>query len=144
MRYRAATLDDVEAIAELWESCGLGAGAAVDRAEISARLRDDDDFFVLGHDGDDLIAAVMGCYDGHRGWVKRVAIDPTRRRDGLGRDLVAELERRFLAAGISKLRLAVWAENESALAFWNALDYVELPDIHYFTKDLLAASADED
>ncbi len=143
MRYRVATSADVDAIMELWAACGLGSGAAVDRTEITTRLASEDDFFVLGHDGDDLVAAVMGCYDGHRGWVKRVAIEPTRRRDGLGRELVSELERRFLAAGISKLRLAVWRENDGALAFWEALDYVELPDIHYFTKDLLGAPDDD-
>ena len=29
------------------------------------------------------------------------------------------------------------------MAFWAALDYVELPDIHYFTKDLLGAPDDD-
>jgi hypothetical protein len=37
---------------------------------------------------------------------------------------------------VTKLRLAVFDDNRRALSFWRELDYVELPEIHYFTKEL--------
>lgn len=83
-----------------------------------------------------MVAVAMGCYDGHRGWMKRVAIDPSVQGNRLGRELVAEVERRFLEAGVTQLRLAVWGDNDGARNFWREIDYVELPDIHYFTKKL--------
>lgn len=142
LTFRSATRADVEPIAELWDRCGLGGGAETDRSEIRERLRSDDGFFVIGELDDVIVAAAMGCYDNHRGWVKRVAIDPRHQRRALGRAMVDELERRFLDADISKLRLAVWGHNDDALEFWRRLDYVELPEIHYFSKDLLPESAD--
>lgn len=122
----------------MWEACGLASNQQQDHREITERLREDDGFFVLGEIEGELVASAMGCYDNHRGWVKRVAITPTRQGEGLGRTLVDELERRFLEAGISKLRLAVWDENSGGVEFWNQMNYTELPEIRYFSKDLLA------
>ncbi len=50
--------------------------------------------------------------------------------------VVEEVERRFLDAGVTQLRLAVWDENGAALSFWRELAYVELPEIRYFSKEL--------
>ena len=138
MTFRSATEHDVESICGLWSQAGLGGGEATDRAEAIERLREPDGFFVVAEDEGTIVAVAMGCYDNHRGWLKRVTVHPDRRGTGLGRSLVEEVERRFLAAGVSKLRLSVWHENTTALAFWNDLDYEELPTIRYFTKDLLA------
>lgn len=138
LRFRSAATTDVEAIIDLWDRCGLGAGSATDDAEIRERLKSDDGFFVVGEADGRIVASTMGCYDNHRGWVKRVAIEPPLQRQGLGRALVDELERRFLDAGVTKLRLAVWDHNGDGLEFWRGLAYDELTDIHYFSKDLLA------
>lgn len=136
MEFRAVSSSDTDAIIRLWEDCGLASDRQQDRQEIAERLREEDGFFVLGEIDGELVASAMGCYDNHRGWVKRVAIAPTRQGRGLGRLLIAELERRFLAAGISKLRLAVWDENAAGVEFWNRMAYTELPEIRYFSKDL--------
>jgi ribosomal protein S18 acetylase RimI-like enzyme len=134
--YRTATSDDTDAICGLWSAAGLGAGHGVDSAEIAERLKNDDGFFVVGEDEGRIIAGAMGCYDDHRGWMKRVAIDPSQQGKGVGRHLVEEVERRFLDAGVTQLRLAVWDENRAALSFWRELDYVEIPEIRYFSKEL--------
>jgi sugar/nucleoside kinase (ribokinase family)/ribosomal protein S18 acetylase RimI-like enzyme len=134
--FRSAAAADTRAICGLWAAAGVGAGFEIDSHEITERLKNDDGFFVVGERGDRMVAVAMGCYDDHRGWMKRVAVDPSEEGGGLGRALVTEVERRFLESGITKLRLSVWDENVGALSFWRELDYVELPDIHYFTKDL--------
>lgn len=135
--YRSASPTDIEAICSLWAAAGVGGGYEVDSAEITERLRNDDGFFVVGEQQGELVAVAMGCYDDHRGMLKRVAIDPSIRGHGHGREIVSEVERRFLAAGVSKLRLCVFDENEAGLSFWQELDYIELETIHYFVKDLL-------
>lgn len=135
--YRNAAASDLEALLTLWAACGVGGGAEVDRAEISERLREDDGFFVVGVGNDGILrSSVMGCYDNHRGWIKRMVVDPGLRRSGEGRRLVVELEQRFLAAGITKMRLAVIEENETAGHFWESLGYGEMENIRYFTKTI--------
>ena len=136
MHVRSATVGDVERILALWSSAGLGGGEDVDRAEALERLREDDGFFVVGEIDDALAAVAMGCYDNHRGWLKRVAVHPDHRGRGFGRAIVEAVEQRFLDAGVVHLRLSVFDDNEAGLAFWNEMAYEELPTIRYFTKDL--------
>ena len=139
LTFRTATLSDIEQIGRLWNTAGLGGDDEYNRHEMTVRLAEDDGFFIVGVDADDpgtIRAVAMGCNDNHRGWVKRVAVDPEIRGAGVGRALIAELERRFLAGGVDQLRLGVYDDNKTALAFWESLDYTELPEIHYFTKDL--------
>jgi len=137
LTFRRAAPADVDAIIEMWDGSGLGAGVEADRIEALERLREDDGFFIVGVDDLGAVrSSAMGCYDNHRGWVKRVVVDPDFRRTGEGNRLIIELERRFRDAGITKLRMAVWRQNESAGAFWEAQGYEELVDIRYFTKSL--------
>lgn len=168
IHFRSAHVGDVERLVQLWSAASLGADAHTDRAEITTRLATADDFFVVGveasgeegveasgeegvegeegeagADGEELVVAcAMGCYDGHRGHVKRVAVHPEHQGRGLGHAIMAEVERRFLAAGITKLRLQVWTANERGGAFWEANGWSELTEIRYFTKDLLGAPDD--
>ena len=136
LTYRSAAAGDTDRIVELWDANGLSAGGAVDATEIAERLRYDDGFFVVAEVDGWVVACAMGCYDGHRGWMKRVAVDPERQGAGIGQGIVGEVERRFLTAGITQLRLSAWSANERGCAFWERGGWEELPEIRYFTKEL--------
>jgi len=136
LSYRSVTSADVDGVLALWSAAGVETGAA-DRAEVIERLRGDDGFFIAGVDASGVVqATAMGCYDNHRGWVKRFAVAPELRRSGEGTRMLDELEGRFRAAGITKLRLSVWAGNETGGAFWESKGFEELTDIRYFVKEL--------
>lgn len=79
-------------------------------------------FFVLESDGE-VVGTCMGGFDGHRGWVHRLAVDPARRRNGLGEALMAHLERALDARGCPKLNLQVRASNAAVVAFYRRLGY---------------------
>jgi ribosomal protein S18 acetylase RimI-like enzyme len=86
------------------------------------RGRDDDLFLVAVADGT-VVGTVMGGYDGHRGWVNYLAVDPSWQRRGLGERLVREVERRLLGLGCPKVNLQVRDGNEAALAFYGSIGY---------------------
>ncbi len=137
MLYRSVNLDDSDQLVSLWQNTGVSYGEATDRQEIQTRLETDDELFLVGVDDDGQIrCSVMGCYDAHRGWVKRFAVDPAIARTGHGQALFDELERRFLAAGITKLRLAVWGDNHAAGAFWEAQGFTDFENCRYMGKDI--------
>lgn len=135
--FRPASAEDVDAILALWHAGGVDHDEARDRDEIVTKLDFDGDLFLVGcDDSDRIVASIMGTYDGHRGRIKRAVVDPNTQGTGLGRQLVEALEQRFLARGITELRLEVWASNEGGLAFWEAMGWELLPDIRYFTRSL--------
>lgn len=133
---RTVTADDVDAILALWRKGGVDHDDAADRSEIVTKLGYDGDLFLLAESQAQIVASVMGTYDGHRGRIKRCVVDPDQHGRGFGRQLVEELERRFAERGITELRLEVWADNTGGLAFWDSLDWEHLSEIRYFTKSL--------
>jgi ribosomal protein S18 acetylase RimI-like enzyme len=132
---RSVELDDVDNLLALWSAGGVG-GSEADRAEIVNKLDHDPDLFLVIVDDGKFVASIMGTYDGHRGRIKRAVVDPTRQGQGLGRRVVEELEQRFLARGITELRLEVWADNTGGLAFWTEMGWELLPDIRYFQRSI--------
>jgi len=135
---RSVTTDDVAAVNELWQEAGMAlypsSGDVAD--EITSKMRRDPDLFLVGELEGKVVATVMGTWDGHRGRIKRLAVAGAHRRSGFGAMVTDELEKRFLARGITKLRLEVWADNVGGLAFWERLGYEHQADIRYFTRNL--------
>ncbi len=62
-------------------------------------------------------------HDGHRGWVYYLAVSPTARGAGLGRELMAACEQWAVARGVPKLMLMVRASNDAVLGFYDSLGY---------------------
>lgn len=114
-------LDDIPALQALWEACGLT--RPWNDPQRDARLAiEGATSAILGlRDGEALIASVMVGFDGHRGWVYYLAVAPDRRRQGLGRQLMAAAEAWLRDRGAPKLQLMVRTSNEAALGFYEAL-----------------------
>ena len=114
---------DEAAVVALWERCGLTRPWNDPRKDIARKLRRDSDLFLVGWENGFVVATAMGGYEGHRGWVNYLAVDPRRRRGGRGRALMAALEERLLARGCPKINLQIRAANDSAVAFYRRLGY---------------------
>lgn len=80
---------------------------------------------VLAATGDDgeLVGTVMLGHDGHRGWLYYLAVRPSRRREGVGRQLVAACEAWLRAHEVPKLQLMVREDNTEAIGFYGSLGY---------------------
>jgi ribosomal protein S18 acetylase RimI-like enzyme len=93
------------------------------RADIARKLKVNPELFVVGVLDGKIIAAAMGGYEGHRGWVNYLAIDPSYQRKGFGRQIMQDIEKRLLALGCPKINLQVRNGNTSALEFYNRIGY---------------------
>ena len=71
----------------------------------------------------------MAGYDGHRGWISRVAVLTTHRRKGIGEALLAEAEKRLTALGCVKINLQVVESNAAVIDFYAASGYAVEPRI---------------
>jgi ribosomal protein S18 acetylase RimI-like enzyme len=70
-----------------------------------------------------LAGTALAGYDGHRGWVYKVAVHPQRRRAGVGTSLVRRAEEGLRALGCTKVNLQVRASNAGVVAFYQSLGY---------------------
>lgn len=79
-------------------------------------------FFVAQHE-DKIIGTVLSGYDGHRGWLYSVAVSPSYRRQGMGRQLIQHAEKALNAIGCNKINLQVRSTNAAVVAFYSQLGY---------------------
>ena len=117
------TSDDIASAPALWADAGL-TRPWNDAAADFRRALDGSTSAVLGIRQDDaLIGTVMVGNDGHRGWVYYLSVAPTHQRVGIGSALMRAAEEWLRQRGAVKVQLMVRSENESALDFYDRLDY---------------------
>ncbi|MED5261147.1 MAG: GNAT family acetyltransferase [Myxococcota bacterium] len=114
---------DREAVIALWELCGLARASNDPGRDIERKQDVQPDLFLVGFDGDVLVATVMAGYEGHRGWVNYLGVDPHHRRKGYGRVMMHAAEEALAGLGAPKVNLQVRSGNDEAVAFYRDLGY---------------------
>jgi ribosomal protein S18 acetylase RimI-like enzyme len=116
---------DSEAVIALWQRCGLLRPWNDPRKDIARKLRVQPELFLVGVVDGRIAASVMAGYEGHRGWINYLAVDPELRRGGLGKAMMAAAEKRLGLLGCPKVNLQIRRGNEDVVAFYDRLGYVE-------------------
>ncbi len=96
---------------------------------IPEKRRVQPELLFVATEGEAVIGTAMAGYDGHRGWLYSVAVDPAHRRRGIASALVDRAERALTAAGCVKLNLQIRAGNDGAIAFYESLGYAVEPRV---------------
>ena len=118
---------DRAAVIALWDKAGLLRPWNDPQKDIARKLAEmatsgHSWFWVAEFEGA-AIAAAMAGYDGHRGSVNYLGVDPDYRHSGVGRLIMAQIEADLIAAGCPKLNLLVRADNLDVQAFYEKLGY---------------------
>ena len=123
MEIREYAEEDQAEVIALWSVCGLVVPWNDPKKDIGRKLLVDRDLFLVGLIDGRIVASVMGGYEGHRGWINYLAVSPELRRQGYGRQIMEEVERRIKAKGSPKINLQVRTSNTAVIAFYEALGY---------------------
>ncbi len=70
-----------------------------------------------------IVGTVMGGYDGHRGWIYSLAVDPEVRRRGIGAALMRHVEQALKQRGAPKINLQLLATNAATVEFYKKVGY---------------------
>ena len=114
--------DDEADVLAVWTE-SFGPGWAAPREEIRWKCAVQRDLFLVGVLDGRVIATVMGGYDGHRGWLYKLAVAPAHRRRGIGRRMVEAVEQALRARGCPKINLQVFSTNRDVVAFYERLGF---------------------
>lgn len=96
-------------------------------AAIPQKLAVQRDLFLVAVEGGHVLGTILAGYDGHRGWLYKLAVHPNARRCGIGKRLVRAVEKRLTALGCLKANLQVRIGNDEAARFWARMGYAEEP-----------------
>ena len=114
---------DRDAVILLWSQVLPGTGHNDPTSSLKRKLEADDLLFVAEEDAR-IVGAAMAGYDGHRGWLYSIAVDPACRRRGIGAALVRHAVDALTSLGCPKVNLQVLPENAAAVAFYESLGFV--------------------
>lgn len=135
MKYRTPTIEEYDAILDLWETCDIPyrpAGRDA-RSNVAAALKERPAYWLGAYDDDLLVGVVVGTDDGRKGWINRLAVHPDYHNRGIGTELVDRLEAAFDANGIDVIAALIEGENDRSQAFFTDCGY-ESSNVRYYSK----------
>jgi ribosomal protein S18 acetylase RimI-like enzyme len=134
---RSATNADVDALLDLWQRAAATPSVTQTPRDVG-RVIDAPSATVLVAVGDDgaLVGSLIATFDGWRGHLYRLVVDPELRRRGLARRLFAEAETWLRAEGAQKLNALVEVDREIAQAFWESVGFEYEAGIRRYSKHL--------
>ena len=87
------------------------------------------DLLLVALEGLLVVGSVMAGYEGHRGWISRIAVLRAHRRKRIGQALLLEAEKRLAALGCIKINLQVLETNSAVVRFYEEAGYKVEPRV---------------
>ena len=124
MIIRPATVADRSGVIALWETVFPNDPPHNAPPKVfDAKLAVQDDMLLVAMDGAAVAGTTMAGYDGHRGWLHKVAVSPQYRGRGLATALVRHAIRALRSAGCTKVNLQIRTTNLEVREFYESLGF---------------------
>lgn len=120
---RSFKLGDYERVRSVWNACGFQVRPGDDLQGVRQKLERDPELFLVAEERGKVVGAAMGAWDGRRGWIYHLGVDPTRQREGVATRLVQEMESRMRRKGIPKVNALIYPWNEASVRFFASVGY---------------------
>ena len=131
MKVEKFNISEYEAVNELWRRAGLSAGLSDTRQEITRFQEYNPDTCLVGRDesNNSIIAVCFGGFDGRRGFIHRLVVDPVKQNQGYGKQILKAVIDRFRKNGVVKLHLLLEKGNPQAKIFYRNMGWEKRDDI---------------
>ena len=122
---RSFRQEDEAQLIKLWERCELVVAWNDPSKDIHRKVQLDPEGLLLGLHDNSLIASVMAGYEGHRGWINYLAVDPEFRRKGLGKTMMKAAETYMEQFECPKINLQIRAKNHQVIEFYKSIGFLQ-------------------
>ncbi|MHA1168016.1 MAG: GNAT family N-acetyltransferase [Candidatus Hodarchaeales archaeon] len=124
-RIRKMEAGDFTEIRDLWEKCGIKLAKSDEPAELKRMLDHNPGlcFVTIRESDGTIVGAVLGGFDGRRGWVHHLAVDPQEQRKKLGSLMMAELTNQFKRMKVVRIKLEIYKDNLELIEFYKKLGW---------------------
>ena len=123
MKFRSYSSEDRDQVISLWQRVLPDNQPHNDPSRVVDEKLSVDEMLFVAEDTGVIIGTAMAGYDGHRGWLYSVAVDPQQRRNRIGRGLVKLAIQTLKSLGCVKVNLQVRATNSQVVEFYESLGF---------------------
>jgi ribosomal protein S18 acetylase RimI-like enzyme len=124
---REFRIEDYEMAVDLWNRAeGLDVAEGDDRETIRGFLDRNPGLSRVATDGSKIVGAVLCGYDGRRGYIYHLAVDPAYQGRGLARCLIDECIAGLKRVGLQRANILVATDNPRGLGFWRRCGWEHL------------------
>lgn len=127
--FRYAVDADIADVLDLWAVAAENdARPSDDAGKVAALIARDLEALDLAVVDGRIVGSLISGWDGWRAHLYRLAVHPSMRRQGVGRELLARAEHRLIALGATRLDAMVLDGNELGQSLWIAEGYAKQPE----------------
>jgi N-acetylglutamate synthase len=133
---RRLTIDDYSDMLRVWSDAGLPFKplGRESRESLDREMANTNCAFFGLYDQSRLIGVCIANWDGRRGWINRLAIDPDFRGRRLAGQLIRLCEEFLESRGAALIAALIDEENLPSMTAFEKEGYSCLPEIKYFSK----------
>ncbi|MFX1365328.1 MAG: GNAT family N-acetyltransferase [Promethearchaeota archaeon] len=129
MKIEKFTIGYYEEIVALWRKAGINVGSSDTLEEINKMLQRNPNLFLIGKIQRKIVSVVIGAFDGRRGYVHHLAVDPDYQKQGYGKFIMDELLKEFHKIGVHKIHLFIQKNNKNVVKFYQNLGWEVRDDL---------------
>jgi len=112
-----------EDIIRIWRKAGINVGSSDTKDELEKMFLRNPNLFLIGKINEQVIAVVIGGFDGRRGYVHHLAVDLEYQKKGYGKMIMNKLIERFREIGAHKIHLFIEKYNQEVVSFYRNLGW---------------------
>ncbi len=134
MKIRVMTIEDYEAVHDLWMTIKGFAIRSVDDSKegVERFIRRNPTTSVVAEEDGKVVGAILCGHDGRRGCLYHVCVHPDHRLRGIGKAMVVECMNALKSEKISKVSLIAFTANDIGNAFWKTIGWTRREDLNYY------------
>lgn len=105
--FRECRPEEAADLLSLWRKAEATVGITDTIEDIQVVINHSASIVLVAEQHDRIVGSVIGTFDGWRGNIYRLAVDPDYRRQGLARKLVDEVDNRLVTMGAKRITALV-------------------------------------
>jgi len=123
MKIENYSMKSYDRVIELWRKAGISVSSSDTKEELEKMHQRNPQLFLLCVIKENVVGVVMGGFDGRRGYIHHLAIDPEYQKKGYGQLMMGDLINRFRKLGVHKIHLFIEKNNKEVVKFYRDLDW---------------------
>lgn len=130
--------DEYPQVYDLWSRAGHGIHLrrSDDPDEMDKKVARDPDLFLVALLDGRIVGAVLGGFDGRRGMIYHLAVEPSLRGRGIGDQLMRAVEDKLREKGCIRSYLLVTTDNREAIDFYEKRGWERMDFVYTYGKNL--------